>query len=162
MPDARLIFVAAPNKDLANAVAAKDLADSVHFLSYVDRAQMSALYATANLLIFPSLYEGFGYPIIEAQLSGTPVICANTGSLPEVAGEGGRLFAPDDVLGMTAAAMELLSDPAASATLITRGYANARRFSRDTWFAQHKALYAELGVHCQANVTPGVNEPGAK
>jgi glycosyltransferase involved in cell wall biosynthesis len=106
---------------------------------------MAALYTTADLLLFPSTYEGFGYPVLEAQLCGTPVVCSDAASLPEVAGDGARLFAPYDIAGMVEAAAELLEEPEASTALVAAGHANAARFQRARWFAQHQALWRSLG-----------------
>src|SRR5262249_38648175 len=132
-----LVFLTPHAPELAAAVTARGLSHRVRFIQFLAASKMAALYTSSNLLIFPSLYEGFGYPILEAQLCGTPVICANTGALPEVAGDGAHLFAPDDVGGMAAAAMEILTDSTASARMIKLGLENACRFSRETWYAAH-------------------------
>jgi len=68
------------------------------------------LYEQAQLLIYPSFYEGFGLPVVEAMLSGIPVITSNVSSLPEAAGAYGILLPPNDVDGMSAAIQELLTD----------------------------------------------------
>ena len=144
--DVHLVLVGALEPELARHAARLGLAPNVHFVPSVAPARMAALYSTASLLLFPSLYEGFGNPVLEAQMCGTPVICSDAGSLPEVAGAGARLFPPADVDGMAQAALELLDDERAAAALAARGRDNAARFSRETWFAAHAALYAELGA----------------
>ena len=74
------------------------------------------------------------------------MIGSDAASLPEVAGAGARLFAPDDVDGMAAAAAELLGDTDARAALVAAGHANTRRFDHERWVAQHHALWCELGM----------------
>jgi len=144
--DLILVFVMPPITALTGAIARYGLEERVYVIPYVPANDMAALYTTASLLLFPSLYEGFGYPVLEAQLCGTPVVCSNAGSLPEVAGEGARLLAPDDNAGMAEAAAALLDDPREAGSLVECGRRNARRFDRDAWFARHAALYNELGV----------------
>jgi glycosyltransferase involved in cell wall biosynthesis len=144
--DLRLVMVTPPAAALADAIAARGLGERVHLVPYVARGDMAALYGTAALVLFPSLYEGFGYPVLEAQLCGTPVVASNAGALPEVAGDGARLFDPADVDGMAAAAAALLDDDAAAAALVEAGRRNAQRFSRRRWTAQHEALWRNLGV----------------
>jgi len=142
-PDARLLFVGGATEALAGAVREEGLGDRVHFADHVPSEKMAALYTTATLLLFPSLYEGFGYPVLEAQLCGTPVICSNAGSLPEVAGDGAILFAPDDVEGMAEAATELIGGQSAAA-LVALGYSNVERFASPAWCNAHTKLYREL------------------
>jgi glycosyltransferase involved in cell wall biosynthesis len=142
----RLVLVDTLTPDLAHHVLRLGIAPYLHVVPYVAPARMAALYTTASLLLFPSLYEGFGAPVLEAQLCGTPVVCSDAGSLPEVAGTGARLFAPGDVDGMAQAALELLDDERTAADLAARGRQNAARFSRQAWFAAHVGVYAELGA----------------
>jgi glycosyltransferase involved in cell wall biosynthesis len=144
--NARLVLVGGLAPDQAGLAARLGLLPHVHVVPYIAPASMASLYTASSLLLFPSLYEGFGYPVLEAQLCGTPVVCSSAGALPEVAGAGARLFAPGDIAGMAQAALELLDDARAAAALAARGRANAARFSRATWFAAHAALYASLGA----------------
>ena len=144
--DLRLVMVLPPTSAIDEAIRRRRLSERVHLVPYVQRDDMAALYTTADLLLFPSFYEGFGYPVLEAQLCGTPVIGSDAASLPEVAGAGARLFAPDDVDGMAAAAAELLGDTDARAALVAAGHANTRRFDHERWVAQHHALWRELGM----------------
>lgn len=154
MPSAFLVFVSPQDAGLAATIAKRHLQDHVRFVPFLPASKLAALYTTADLLLFPSLYEGFGYPVLEAQMCGTPVICSNAGSLPEVAGSGAHLFAPHDVDAMAQAAIALLSDPAAAGATIRLGHENARRFDRRDWFAAHARLYAELGVSAPIPVRP--------
>jgi glycosyltransferase involved in cell wall biosynthesis len=79
---------------------------------YVARDDLALLYRHARVFLFPSLYEGFGLPMLEAMACGCPVVASNAGALAEVAGRGAQVFAPHDVRGMSEAVCELLSDAA--------------------------------------------------
>lgn len=145
-PDAHLLLVTPPKADITEAVGRLGLGAFVHIVPQIAAEDMATLYTTADLLLFPSLYEGFGYPVLEAQMCGTPVIGSNAGSLPEVAGDAARLFDPDDVNGMADAAVSLLEDADAAADLVHAGHRNAARFPHERWVADHVALWRELGV----------------
>lgn len=142
--DVHLVLVGALTPDLKDLAERLGITSRLHVLPFVATDWMAPLYTMSSLLLFPSLYEGFGYPVLEAQLCGTPVICSNAGSLSEVAGASARVFMPDDVDGMAEAALDLLDDPRTTNELSTRGRENAARFSRANWFAAHAALYKEL------------------
>lgn len=111
--------------------------DGVHLTGYVDDADKGALYAGAVALVFPSLYEGFGFPALEAMHCGTPVLCSNTSSLPELVGDAALLTDPLDVDGIAVGMARLATDATLRAVLVERGRAQAARF---TWDA------AALGV----------------
>ena len=100
----------------------------VKFLGYVPDEQMPALYPGAKALVFPSLFEGFGLPILEAQASGCPVLTSNISSMPEVAGKGALLVDPysvdDIVLGL-----EKMEDRKLRMEIIKEGFENIKRFS---------------------------------
>lgn len=87
-PQARLVLVGALEPALVALVADLGIGASVTVLDHVAPEDMATLYTTASVLFFPSTYEGFGLPVLEAQMCGTPVVCSDAGSLPEVAGEG--------------------------------------------------------------------------
>jgi glycosyltransferase involved in cell wall biosynthesis len=97
------------------------------FIADDDKA---ALLSGATALLYPSLYEGFGFPVLEAQACGAPVLCANSSSLPEVAGEAALLVNPEDTAAITAAIKRLVSDPLLRHELALAGLENVRRF---TW-----------------------------
>jgi glycosyltransferase involved in cell wall biosynthesis len=145
-PTAILAFVSEETPELREKLETLSLKRSVRFLGLMPQGKMPALYSTASILLFPSLYEGFGYPVIEAQLCGTPVVASNAGSLPEVAGKGALLFAPHDTAGMARAMKSLLEDSETADRLIVSGHLNAQRFSKDRWFDAHARLYHELGT----------------
>ncbi len=115
--------------DLANQVNRLGLAGRVHFPGYVADQDLAALYSGALAFVFPSLYEGFGMPVLEAQSCGVPVMTSSNSSLPEVAGDAALLVDPHDVEAIAAAMARLASDPALRAELAARGLRNVRRFS---------------------------------
>lgn len=115
--------------------------DGVMLAGYVDEADKGALYAGALGLVFPSLYEGFGFPVLEAMHSGAPVICSNTSSLPELAGDAALLVDPLDVDAIAATMGALSTDESLRAALREQGYAQARRF---TWDAAARATFEAL------------------
>ena len=101
----------------------------VLFPGYVPDVDKAALLSGALAFVFPSLYEGFGLPVLEAQACGCPVLTSTTSSLPEVAGDAALMVDPTDGPATTAAMERLVADPALRATLVERGFANVRRFS---------------------------------
>ncbi len=105
------------------------LAD-VRFPGWIARAEVEGLWSVAAAFLFPSLYEGFGLPVLEAMARGVPVACANASSLPEVAGDAALLFDPRDEHAIAQAIERLLSDAAEAERLRARGRARAAQF---TW-----------------------------
>jgi glycosyltransferase involved in cell wall biosynthesis len=101
----------------------------VLFLDYVPAIDMPALISGARLLAFPSLHEGFGLPVLEAQACGTPVVCSMVSSLPEAAGDAALFFDPLDVDAIAGAMERAMTDETLRAKLIARGFENAKRFS---------------------------------
>jgi glycosyltransferase involved in cell wall biosynthesis len=104
--------------------------ESVRLIGFVDDADLPALYRNAALFAFPSLYEGFGLPVLEAMACGTPVVCSSKSSLPEVAGEAGLLVDPLDVDALSEAMARVLEDKTLREEMVARGYAQAAQF---TW-----------------------------
>jgi glycosyltransferase involved in cell wall biosynthesis len=102
----------------------------VRFEGWVDAAELEGLWALADAFVFPSLYEGFGLPLLEAMARGVPVACANASSLPEVAGDAALLFDPNAEDEIAAAIECLLGDPALVERLRAKGLERVRRF---TW-----------------------------
>jgi glycosyltransferase involved in cell wall biosynthesis len=112
------------------------MSEFVHLIGFADDADLPALYSGAACVAFPSLYEGFGFPILEGMACGTPVVTANVSSLPEVAGEDALMVNPLDVDELTNAIRRLLEDTALREDLIGRGFERVKQF---TWAnsAQH-------------------------
>lgn len=101
----------------------------VRYLTYVDEQRLPALYAGARLMVYPSLYEGFGLPVLEAMASGAPVITSQTASMPEVAGDAARLINPEDQEELTVVLEECLTSEEWLAAARERGLRRARSFS---------------------------------
>lgn len=105
------------------------VADRVRFLGYVPDADLPALLSAATAFVFPSLYEGFGMPVLEAMACGAPVLTSSTSSLPEVAGDAALLVDPIDTAAIAAALARLATDEPLRADLRARGLARAAQFS---------------------------------
>lgn len=114
---------------LRQQVQALGLEEQVKFLDYVPASDLPRLINQAIALVFPSLWEGFGFPVLEAMACGTPVMTSNVGSLPEVAGDGALLINPYEVGEMVQGMIELLRDPQLRQDLRRRGLAQAQQFS---------------------------------
>ena len=108
---------------------ARALPGLVQLLDYVPDEDLAGLYSGARAFAFPSLYEGFGFPVLEAMACGTPVVCANTSSLPELAGDAALLVDPLDTTALASTLGRLLDDPSLRASLTERGLAQVRQFS---------------------------------
>jgi glycosyltransferase involved in cell wall biosynthesis len=115
--------------------------DGVEIRGHVPREELIRLYQTAAILVFPSLYEGFGLPPLEAMACGCPVAAARAGALPEVLGDACRYFDPTDPEKIAHAILEVLADPSA---LVDRGLARARGFTWDECARRHDEVYEEL------------------
>jgi len=101
----------------------------IRLLDYVPDEDLAGLYSGAAAFVFPSLYEGFGFPVLEAMACGAPVICSNTSSLPEIAGDAALLVDPADTAALAAAITRLLSDAELRAALVAKGYEQVKNFS---------------------------------
>jgi len=113
----------------------------VIFPGFVPNETLPSLYTAADAFVFPSLFEGFGIPVLEAMACGTPVCASNTSSLPEVIGDAGLLFDPLDTHAMTAALRRVLTDAPLRERLVAAGLAQASRF---TWDGAAAAVLEEL------------------
>lgn len=127
-------------------IEALGLGDRVRTLGYVPEADLPALLTGAAALAFPSLYEGFGFPILEAQACGAPVLTSTTSSCPEVAGGGALLVDPHDVEAMADGLWRLLTEPALARHLAAQGAANVRRFRWETAAQQVFDVLGQMGA----------------
>lgn len=149
--EARLVIAGAlPTEDTAFTPDPRRLAreadlpeEAVHFVGFVPEAQKPALYRGARAFLFPSRYEGFGLPPLEALACGVPVVGSDATSLPEVVGPAGLLTAPDDVPGLAASLERFLTDEAMFLEYQRRAVAQAATFS---W---SKAARATLACYCR-------------
>ena len=117
-------------RELRERAAALGIEGDTRFVGWVSTADLEGLYRLAVCFVYPSLYEGFGLPVLEAMARGVPVACSDRASLSEVAGNAARIFDPEDPRAITDAVEELLVDPQARERLRDAGREQARRF---TW-----------------------------
>jgi glycosyltransferase involved in cell wall biosynthesis len=140
LPDADTPFAPDPRRIAAEL----GLGDAVQFLGWVDEADKPALYRGARAFCFPSAYEGFGLPPLEAIACGTPAIVGSGSSLEEVTGSGGLAVPPDDVDALADALRRMAGDDALRARLSAGGLAHAARFSWEATARQTAAAYREV------------------
>lgn len=149
--DIKLVCTGAPGARqawLMSAARTMSLADRILFPGYLPNAELAALMADCTGVLFPSLYEGFGLPVIEAMAAGVPVACSNTTSLPEVAADAAILFDPRVPTQMAQAMISLVEDEALRARLIQDGLQRAAEFSDSERMARE---YWELFQYALAN-----------
>jgi len=120
------------------------LREHVRFLGYVHDAHLPSLYRGAELFVFPSLYEGFGFPPLEAMASGCPVVCSNSSSLPEVVGDAAITIDPHDEDALAAGISVGLSDSDRRTNCIERGLRRATQFTWETAAGELLELYAQV------------------
>jgi len=130
---------------LFRRVAALGLEDGVVFTGYIPQGDLAPLLSGAHCFAFPSLYEGFGFPVLEAMTCGTPVICSDTSSLPEVVGDAALLVDPEDSQAWAEALRRLLTNAELRRSLIQRGYRQVQRFSWPRAAQQVLEVFAEVG-----------------
>ncbi len=130
-PDAKLVLAGGLGwltEEIFNAVKSAGIEDRVSLPGFVAPAEKALWYSAATAFVYPSIYEGFGLPPLEAMACGTPVIVSNAAALPEVVGDAGISIDPQDVKSWTAAMTRVWGDEAYRAELAHRGLAQARNF----------------------------------
>lgn len=130
---------------IARRVRELRLEGQVFFSGFLAPAELKAVYRRARILVFPSRFEGFGMPIVEAFRLGVPVACSNATSLPEVAGDAAEFFDPDDTASMATAIRRLWTDEARRRDLVVRGEERARNFSWTGTARRCRVLYRMVG-----------------
>lgn len=123
---------------------ASPLREKVILPGFVPDADLPAVNSAATVAVLPSLYEGFGLPVLEAMACGTPVVCSDASSLPEFGGDAARYFDPTDTEAVTVALSEVLSDAALCREMGRRGRQQAARFSWERAAQESCALYDQL------------------
>jgi len=141
-------------RELRECSARLGLTADTRFLGWVSDEELEGLYRSAACFVFPSLYEGFGLPVLEAMARGVPVACSDRGSLGEVTGGAAVTFDPEQPRAIAAAIERLLADPAERERLRVAGHANAARFTwsetaRGTLRTYEAALEPAVAGHTQ-------------
>jgi glycosyltransferase involved in cell wall biosynthesis len=145
--DLKLIIIGddlSSHPDLRRTVVRGGVTNDVRFLGFVPIDVLRVFYDAAKIFVFPSLYEGFGLPPLEAMAHGTPVVTSNTSSLPEVVGDAAVLVNPDNVFEITRALRRVLLDQGLREKLKDRGYEQARRFSWEESVRRILEVYREI------------------
>ncbi len=133
--------------EMESYIAAYHLLERVRSIEGCGNEDLRAIYSLADLLLFPSLAEGFGWPVIEAQACGCPVLCSSIEPFPEVTLGTACMHEPADEPGFAAELLRLLAQPDARRALTTQGLANARRFAPATMVANYVECYDQLTRH---------------
>ncbi len=147
-PDHRLVLVGRKGwmyDQVFQRIESLGLTDRVCFTGYVDGVDLPVIYSLAEVFVYPTFYEGFGLPVLEAMACGTPVISSAVSSVPEIAGDAGVLLSPDDDQGLAQALERLLSDDSERAWRSARGLELAGAFTwertaRLTWQVYQRVL----------------------
>ncbi len=146
-PGLKLIIIGdelSKHPDLRRTVVRSRMQNDVRFMGFVPIEMLRIFYDAAKIFVFPSLYEGFGLPPLEAMAHGTPVVTSNTSSLPEVVGNAAVLVNPENVFEIMRALHRVLLDQSLRVKLKTRGYDQAKRFSWDASAQQILRIYHEV------------------
>lgn len=145
------------SRDLTGLIARLDLTRYVHFTGYVPFEDLPALYNLGELFVFPSLYEGFGLPVVEAMACGTPVITANSSSLGEIAGDAAITVDPASTDALASAIRELAMDEARRRHWSERGWQRSRSFSWTQTAKEMLAVYQRAAGVSVAAPSPGAH-----
>jgi glycosyltransferase involved in cell wall biosynthesis len=132
---------------LRHAVIQSRVEDSVRFLGFVPIDTLRTFYQAASAFVFPSLYEGFGLPPLEAMACGTPVVCSHVSSLPEVVGSAAEIVNPENVFDIARGIKDVLLDQPLRRSLVERGFEQSRRFSWERSAQQVLDAYEEIGSY---------------
>ncbi len=146
-PDLKLIVIGdevSKNPDIRRAVIRSGMQHDVRFLGYVSIDVLRIFFDMAKVFVFPSLYEGFGLPPLEAMAHGTPVVASNTSALPEVVGNAALLVNPENVFEISRAMHRMLTDQPLRERMKAAGIEQARRFSWETSVRRMVAVYEEV------------------
>ncbi len=132
------------HRELRSHLRSAGTSCAIRFLGYLPDDDLAALYSGASCLVYPSLYEGFGLPVLEAMSCGCPVICSNRASLPEVAGDAAWFISPDDPYQLAEALERLLADKKERLRMVEQGLRRARMFSWQATAEKTLAVFKSL------------------
>jgi glycosyltransferase involved in cell wall biosynthesis len=161
-PDLKLIIIGddlSGNPDLRRTVVRSGVQNDVRFLGFVPIDVLRIFYDEAKIFVFPSLYEGFGLPPLEAMVHGTPVVTSNVSSLPEVVGNAAVLVNPENVFEIMRALHRVLIDQALRGRMKERGYQQAAKFSWETSVRRILETYSQIahGGRAHSNHQPAAD-----
>lgn len=131
-------------EETQHLVAELKLENKVRFLGRVSESELITLYSLADIFAFPSFFEGFGIPPLEAMACGAPVITSNTSSLPEVAGDATLLVDPHDIHAIAQAITQLMENEALREDLRQKGYARAQHYTWSQAASKMLSVYQQL------------------
>jgi glycosyltransferase involved in cell wall biosynthesis len=137
-------FCGSESSTLLQAIKQNDLENEVEVKGWITQDEMVQNFRFASLFLFPSRYEGFGFPLIQAMASGTPVISTNQSSIPEVLGDAGLVYAPDDADGMAHGIEKILNNNAEWENQSTKGFHRSKLFSWKNSVRKHLELYESV------------------
>jgi len=152
-PDLKLIIIGddlSGNPDLRRTVVRSGVQNDVRFLGFVPIEVLRTFYDQAKIFVFPSLYEGFGLPPLEAMAHGTPVVTSNVSSLPEVVGNAAVLVHPENVFEIMRALHRVLLDQPLREKMKERGYRQAAKFSWEKSVQRIAEGYQQIGGASQS------------
>jgi glycosyltransferase involved in cell wall biosynthesis len=156
-PDLKLIIIGdevSRHPDLRRTVIRSGVQNDVRFLGFVPIEVLRTFYDVAKVFVFPSLYEGFGLPPLEAMAHGTPVVTSNTSSLPEVVGNGAVLVNPENVFEIMHAIHRVLVDQGLREKLKQKGYEQVQRFSWEDSVQRILRVYREVAGEVESAAGP--------
>lgn len=132
------------NSDIPKTVNDLKIGDKVHFAGFIDKDDLRAVYSQASVFVYPSFYEGFGLPILEAMACGAPVVCSNTSSMPEVAGDAAELASPTDANKLAGAIEYVLTNERAREDMRLKGLKHASLFSWEKCAGETIEVYRKV------------------
>jgi O-antigen biosynthesis alpha-1,2-mannosyltransferase len=155
-----LVFTGPPTKEIVKQVAQQGLAGKVHFTGLVPEASLPSLYRSATALVFPSLYEGFGLPVLEAMACGTPVVTSNVAAMPEIAADAALMVAPTSVEQVAGAIRQITGDASLRHDLRAKGLARAEQFSWKGTVTKVEAAFLAAGAGSVGGNNSSANNGG--
>jgi glycosyltransferase involved in cell wall biosynthesis len=160
-PDLKLIIIGddlSGNPDLRRTVVRSGVQNDVRFLGFIPIEVLRIFYDEAKIFVFPSLYEGFGLPPLEAMAHGTPVVTSNVSSLPEVVGNAAVLVNPENVFEIMRALHRVLTDQVLRDRMKERGYQQATKFSWDKSVRRIHEIYQQVASNGGGNIRPQTSD----
>jgi len=151
-PELKLVKIGAPGRskkyreDTMNKLGSLGITREVIFVDHASELDLAHYYSSAALLAYPSFYEGFGFPPLEAMACGCPVVTSNTSSLPEVVGEAGIMVDPNDIDSLAGAMRHVLTDAKLRDSMIRKGLKQAKKFSWEETARQTQEIYNKVLV----------------